>query len=121
MRNSIYKVLSKIVTNFLAIICALLIATVCFTFYAIQKTEISKNKIVLINHNTSTREIAKELVDKNIIKHRTTFYFFAKLYCKVFNKHIIAGEYSLKGVNDILELMKVLTAGKVIQHKNINP
>lgn len=113
MRKIKNIILQEILTILLLIISVLVIS-ISIAFYSLN---VKSDTTFLIQENTSTREIAKSLVANNVIDYQMSFYFFAQIYCKILNKPIIAGEYLLKAGSNALELMKALTAGKVIQHQ----
>jgi UPF0755 protein len=94
----------------------LTLVIVCGMLTAFSKVYVKQDSVFIIPHNTSTREISRSLASQQNIDHQVPFFIFAKIYCKFYKKVIIAGEYALKGGMDVLEIMKMLTGGKVIQH-----
>jgi UPF0755 protein len=84
---------------------------------SISNIKVSRDSIFLIKSNSSVRDISKELAREKLINNQVAFFLFARLYCKFHNKPIIAGEYQLRSGLDPIEIMKILTGGKVVQHK----
>jgi UPF0755 protein len=119
--NAFNSIVYKILSTLTVLTFVITIGISGFIFYAFHTVNIKQDSVFFIKKNTSIKEISQDLNNKKIINRKTTFYCFAKLYCKVYNKQIIAGEYSLKSGSDIIDLMKIITAGKVIQHQIIIP
>lgn len=106
----------KIIKQMLLSLLLLTVAVVCTMIVAFSALRVKQDTVVIIQPNTSTREISKNLAATQVIDHQVPFFIFAKLYCKFYKKVIMSGEYALKSGMDIIDIMKLLTGGKVIQH-----
>ena len=108
LNKAIKKILSTIILT--SIVLLISIALVLNTL------KVERDAIFLIDTNISTRMISKKMAAEKIINNQVAFFILAKCYSAFYNKPIIAGEYNLQNGLDGIEVMKILTGGKVIQH-----
>ncbi len=120
-RNAIDSIIYKILSTLTILSLITIVGISGFIFCAFYTLDTKQDHIFLIKKNSGIKEISQDLSDQQIINRKITFYCFAKLYCKIYNKQILAGEYSLKGGSGIMDIMEIITAGKVIQHQIIIP
>ncbi len=106
---------NNLIKGFLTLILFLLIIAIGFAI-EFSKINIKKDLVFLIKSHTSTRDIAKQLIEQNVLHNQAVFFFFAKAYSEINNKPIIAGEYQLRNGMNGLDLIRLFTRGKVIQH-----
>ncbi len=85
--------------------------------YAINFTIIKENQVFIIEKNSKISEISNKLSNTNIVSSKRVFFLFALVYSKLLDKKIQQGEYSSKGITNLLELLDLITSGRVIQHK----
>ncbi len=95
----------------------LLVVSTCLICYVIDCTSMEREQVILIKKGSTTMQVAKMLADDNIIKDPIGFYILAKIYCRLNNKQILAGEYQLKTIQNALDMIWMFTEGKIIQHK----
>lgn len=112
-RELIRNILGKLVASLLILVTGLAM----FIAYAMYSIEIKEDKVFLIDKNNGLRGISRSLSEQKVVDRPVTFLFFAKLYCELYNKKIIPGEYSLKSGSKVLDIMRILTEGKVVQHR----
>ena len=117
----IEKITKKILLYLASLSGTLVICCLLFLTYAFKTLNVKQDSIVLISKNSTTAEVSRNLFSNKILDHPTTFQIIAKLYCKIYKKAIIAGEYSLKQGSGIVDIIKILTGGKVVQHRIMIP
>jgi UPF0755 protein len=97
--------------SFLALIAFFL----WFGLYFLQPADrMGTKQIVMIEDGASLRDIAANLEEKGIIKHRVCFLLWAKL--KGYGKRIKYGEYNLSPTMAPAKIFNILTRGLVILH-----
>ncbi len=108
--------ISKVIRRcFVSIILTIFIISIG-VLLTLSSLRIERDAVFIIEKNVSTRLISQQLAEKKIIYNQVAFFIFAKFYSKVYSRPIMAGEYNLKTGLDIIDLMRILTGGKVIQH-----
>jgi len=82
----------------------------------ITSVKVERDAVFLVDKNTSTRLVSKKMAKEKIIDNQVAFFILAKCYSALYNKPIISGEYNLRSGLDAIEIIKILTGGKVIHH-----
>lgn len=106
--------------QFLIPAIALLLLT--FTFVSIIMLYLSfagpldKTKNIIIYKRTSTKTIAQNLHEQQIINYPRIFSFVAKIY-GLTGRHLKSGEYSFTEKITPIQVINILTCGKSVIHK----
>lgn len=111
--------MKKIILIILSIII-LAIVIIGLIFYSQIKNPASREqKLVTIEvgENDSTKQIAKKLEEKGVIKNPTIFTYYSLFS----NKHILPGIYYLSPDMKMTEILNILDEGKVSEKKTTIP
>jgi UPF0755 protein len=108
--------INKAIKNLLISTTLVSLILLIYFMLIISSLRVEQNAVFIIEKNSSTRLISQKLAEQKIIHNQVAFFIFAKFYSKLYDKPIISGEYNLKSGLDLIDLMKVLTGGKVLQH-----
>lgn len=106
--NIFRRVIAPFFTGILFVVFAL--------WLSLQQIKVRNDVVFLIQEKSSIRDISHQLTQQGIIYQRISFYLFAQIYTKIYHKPIIPGEYALNAGSRAVDLLKIFTEGKVIQH-----
>jgi UPF0755 protein len=104
-------------SDLLLLLWLIIFSTISFYLYSIYLVPVKENQVFIIEKNSSLSKIGNELEKNKILTSQRVFFIFSLFYSKILNTAIKSGEYSTKGINNLLELLDLITSGRVVQHK----
>ena len=109
--------LKRFVLDLLLLTWLIFFTLITFYFYSINSITIKEDQVFIIEKNSKLSEISNQLYQEKIVSSKRVFFLFALGYSRILDKKIQSGEYSSKGITNLLELIDLIVSGRVVQHK----